>query len=602
MAKKAKIDNENDERYLIFEEYFDIVTKIVYTLTSINEHNEALKRINMNIENQFDFEDDISENVDASSKTDRLTSIINLHESLKNSMDSIKQYKKYNFNIERIISDLKLSQIECYILYSITVYSLYTDPLASLSMRKLLELVSTETAIYIRNHKYISPESPLISSNILTTSRDNFSPSVGFEIGQTLVSFSNPKILFSLLEESDYSIIEEILNDKATEEFAVSNVLIKNTSEYPVNDISPKEIVAELDKAVVGQKRAKRVLAVQSYLHYMRVQNKSSIPFRSNIMLIGPTGVGKTYLAKTLAAILNLPFARSDVTTITETGYVGDDVESVLYELYKKSGGNIAHAEKGIVFLDEIDKIAKADAHQSTTGNPGDKAVQEALLSMLNGEELRIPEYGDRRMMHSSDGILLNTKNILFIFGGAFVGIEDIIKERLKGQHSMGFAANVVGNTTSKDSILEKVDIKDLEKFGMIPEFLGRVPIVTTLRSLSKEEMKEVLTKSVDSPILRYHEFFDAMGKTFSITDEAIDAIVLKAFDLNMGARSLKSIVENIMINVLYNFDGLKHGSVKINVKDVENYNINSEKEFDDIGKKGKSAKNSSNEVPPALA
>ncbi len=602
MAKKIKTA-DNDDRYLIFEEYFDIVTKIVYTLTSINEHNEALKRINMNIENQFDFDDDMNDNVsEASSKTDRLTSILNLHESLKSCMESIKQYKKYNFNLERLIADLKLSQIECYILYSLTVYSLYTDPLASLSMRKLLELVSTETAIYIRNHKYIAPDSPLIKSNILTTSRDNFSSSIGFEIGQTLVSFSNSKLLFALLEEADYSLIEEILNEKQVDDFATANVLIKNSSESPIKDISPKEIVAELDKAVVGQKRAKRVLAVQSYLHYMRVQNKSNIPFRSNIMLIGPTGVGKTYLAKTLAGILNLPFARSDVTTLTETGYVGDDVETVLYELYKKSGGNIAHAEKGIVFLDEIDKIAKADAHQSTTGNPGDKAVQEALLSMLNGEELRIPEYGDRRMMHSSDGILLNTKNILFIFGGAFVGIEDIIKARLKGQHSMGFAANLVGSNTSKENILEKVDIKDLEKFGMIPEFLGRVPIVTTLRSLSKEEMKEVLTKSADSPVLRYHEFFDSMDKKFSITDEAIDAVVAKAFDLNMGARSLKSIVENIMINVLYNFDGLKHGSVKINAKDVENYNINSEKEFDDIGKKGKAHKSSSNEVPPFLA
>ncbi len=593
MGKKNKVA---DDRDIVFEEYFDIITRIVYTLTTINEHNEVLRRLNMNIDTHFDFtDDDIREENDSeSSKGDRIKAILNLHESLKSDMLYIKKYKKYNFNMECLVTSLKLSDIERYMLYCITVYSLYTDPLASLSMRKLLELVSIETEIYIRNHKYISADSKLIKSQILTTSKDNFSSSMGLEIGQTLVGFSNSKILFVLLEEMEYCVLNRIIGDSLSVEFTPSISLNKRKFESIVENITPKEIVAELDKSVIGQKRAKRVLAVQAYLHYMRLQNAPHIPFRSNIMLIGPTGVGKTYLAQTLANVLALPFARSDVTTLTETGYVGDDVETVLYELYKKSDGDISVAEKGIVFLDEIDKIAKADTHQSTTGNPSDRAVQEALLSMLNGEEIRVPEFGDRRMMHSSDGILMNTKNILFIFGGAFVGLEDVIKDRLKGENSIGFASKLIHDSKIKDSILDKVDIKDLEKYGMIPEFLGRVPIVTTLHSLNKEEMKSILTEATDSPILKYYEFFKAMDKKFNVSDDAIDAIVDKAFDMKMGARSLKSIVENIMINVLYNFDGIKHNGVKLTVKDVENYNIDHDKEFDEIDNKKTSSEDSS--------
>lgn len=582
--QEAREHSPKDHRQAEFDKYFSLLTKIVYTLTSINEHNEVLRRLN--IDGSFDFTDEITEDQTHVGKNDREQTLKNLHESLKTDMRKIEEYKKYEFNIDRVINDLKLSTTEKYILYCITVYSLYTDPLASLSMRKLLELVSVDNEIYLRNYRYISSSSKLIENSILATSKDTFSSNMSFEIGQTLVGFASSKFLFSLLEETSYDILEQTIREQ--ESFSSeSGVSSKRRFESIVENITPKDIVAELDKAVIGQKRAKRVLAVQAYLHYMRVQNASHIPFRSNIMLIGPTGVGKTYLAQTLANILSLPFARSDVTTLTETGYVGDDVETVLYELYKKSGGDVSVAEKGIVFLDEIDKIAKAEPHQSTTGNPSDKAVQEALLSMLNGEELRVPEFGDRRMMHTSDGIMINTKNILFIFGGAFVGLDDIIKARLKGESSIGFSSsNLVGNKEMSERILEKVDIKDLEKYGMIPEFLGRVPIVATLHSLNQEEMRRILTHASDSPILKYQEFFKAMGKKFIVSDDVLSEIVVKATEMQMGARALKSIVENIMVNVLYNFDGGKTSVVKITKNDMENYYMDMDNEMKEEGDK----------------
>ena len=288
--------------------------------------------------------------------------------------------------------------------------------------------------------------------------------------------------------------------------------------------------------------------------------------------MIGPTGVGKTYLVKTLADILGLPFSRADVTTLTETGYVGDDVEVVLYNLYRKANGDLEKAQFGIVFLDEVDKIAKAEPHQSTTGNPSDKAVQEALLSMMNGEDIRVPEFGDRRMMHSSDGILMNTKNILFIFGGAFVGLDDIIKMRLKGESGLGFGSNAIlnKNKLQKDKILSQVDVKDVEKYGMIPEFIGRIPIIVTLNELTKENLKDILIKTSESPIKKYVDFFNSIGKKLILTDDAINYIVDRASGMDMGARALKSIVETAMVNILFNLDGIKGNSLTLTRDDIE--------------------------------
>ena len=219
-----------------------------------------------------------------------------------------------------------------------------------------------------------------------------------------------------------------------------------------------------------------------------------------------------------------------------------------------------------------MDKIAKAEPHQSTTGNPSDKAVQEALLSMMNGEDIRVPEFGDRRMMHSSDGILMNTKNILFIFGGAFVGLDDIIKMRLKGESGLGFGSNAIlnKNKLQKDKILSQVDVKDVEKYGMIPEFIGRIPIIVTLNELTKENLKDILIKTSESPIKKYVDFFNSIGKKLILTDDAINYIVDRASGMDMGARALKSIVETAMVNILFNLDGIKGNSLTLTRDDIE--------------------------------
>ena len=446
--------------------------------------------------------------------------------------------------------------------------------MSAISVRRILELISIDSDIYINKYNYFENDGKLMSSGILTLSHEPY-PSIGLlEVTNTLVTFVNSKIVFAFLEKDKYDIISEIINAENINNSVIIDIKTgtrkKATKEF--NILTPKEIVNELNKTVIGQDEAKKALSVHAYLHCLRINGNKDIPFRSNILMIGPTGVGKTYLVKTLADILGLPFSRADVTTLTETGYVGDDVEVVLYNLYRKANGDLEKAQYGIVFLDEVDKIAKAEPHQSTTGNPSDKAVQEALLSMMNGEDIRVPEFGDRRMMHSSDGILMNTKNILFIFGGAFVGLDDIIKMRLKGESGLGFGSNAIlnKNKLQKDKILSQVDVKDVEKYGMIPEFIGRIPIIVTLNELTKENLKDILIKTSESPIKKYVDFFNSIGKKLILTDDAINYIVDRASGMDMGARALKSIVETAMVNILFNLDGIKGNSLTLTRDDIE--------------------------------
>ena len=562
---------ENQEKYKdredAFRAYFEIITKIVYTLNLISDRNDMTRRLSSNIDRALGYEDEmVSNNEKAVNNANEVDLLVN---SLKGDVRKISSFKKYNFNIEKFISDRELNLDERFILYSVLVYTIYGDSMSAISIRRILELITLNSDIYINKFHYFDPKGKLMSSGIFTLSHEPY-PSGGIlEISNTLITFINSKIIFAFLEKENYSLIEGVINSE--------EVIRKYTSENNVSGkkkssdiLTPKEIVAELDKTVIGQDEAKKALAVHAYLHCLRISGNKEIPFRSNILMIGPTGVGKTYLVKTLADILGLPFARADVTTLTETGYVGDDVEVVLYNLYRKANGDLEHAQHGIVFLDEVDKIAKADAHQSTTGNPSDKAVQEALLSMMNGEDIRVPEFGDRRMMHSSDGILMNTKNILFIFGGAFVGLDDIIKMRLKGENSLGFGSNAVINKLQKDRILSQVDVKDIEKYGMIPEFIGRIPIIVTLNELTKENLKDILTKTKESPIIKYTDFFRSIGKKLTVTSEAINFIVDKASSMNMGARSLKSIVETAMVNILFNLDGIKGNTLTLTKYDIE--------------------------------
>ncbi|MEI0548815.1 ATP-dependent Clp protease ATP-binding subunit ClpX [Brachyspira intermedia] len=584
--KKSSYANREDA----FRAYFEIVTKIVYTLNLISDRNDMTRRLSSNIDRALGYDDEMmSNNEKIVNNSNEVEILIN---SLKTDVRKISAFKKYNFNIERFISDKNLDLDERFILYSVLVYTIYGDSMSAISVRRILELITLNNDIYINKYHYFDNNSKLISSGIFNLSHEPYPSSGILEITNTLITFINSKVIFAFLEKDNYNVIESIMSSgEAIKKISLENKIGGKRKSSESYILTPKEIVAQLDKTVIGQDEAKKALAVHAYLHCLRINGNKDIPFRSNILMIGPTGVGKTYLVKTLADILGLPFARADVTTLTETGYVGDDVEVVLYNLYRKANGDLEKAQHGIVFLDEVDKIAKADAHQSTTGNPSDKAVQEALLSMMNGEDIRVPEFGDRRMMHSSDGILMNTKNILFIFGGAFVGLDDIIKMRLKGESSLGFGSNAVINKLQKNRILSQVDVKDIEKYGMIPEFIGRIPIIVTLNDLTKENLKDILTKTSESPIIKYTEFFKSIGKKLVVTAEAINFIVDKASSMNMGARSLKSIVETAMVNILFNLDGVKGNTLTLTKYDIEN--AFSEKEFVNSDNEDKKTDNS---------
>ena len=565
--------NEYSRREEAFRVYFDIVTKIVYTLNLISDKNDMTRRLSNNIDRTLGYEDEIASNNEKTINTNN-NEVNILINSLKNDLKKIYSFKKYNFNIERFIDEIELNTDERFILYCLVVYTIYGDSMSAISVRRILELITIDSDIYINKYHYFENDGKLLSSGILTLSHEPY-PSLGLlEVTNTLVTFVNSKVVFAFLEKDKYDIISDIVNAENINNSVIIDIKTgarkKTSKEF--NILTPKEIVNELDKKVIGQDEAKKALSVHAYLHCLRINGNKDIPFRSNILMIGPTGVGKTYLVKTLAEILGLPFSRADVTTLTETGYVGDDVEVVLYNLYRKANGDLEKAQYGIVFLDEVDKIAKAEPHQSTTGNPSDKAVQEALLSMMNGEDIRVPEFGDRRMMHSSDGIIMNTKNILFIFGGAFVGLDDIIKMRLKGESGLGFGSNAIlnKNKLQKDKILSQVDVKDVEKYGMIPEFIGRIPIIVTLNELTKDNLKDILMKSSESPIKKYTDFFKSIGKNLILDEDAINYIADKSLSMNMGARALKSIVETAMVNILFNLDGIKGNSLTLTRSDIE--------------------------------
>ena len=565
--------NEYSSREEAFRVYFDTVTKIVYTLNLISDKNDMTRRLSNNIDRTLGYEDEITSNNEKTINTNN-NEVNILINSLKNDLKKIYSFKKYNFNIERFIEERELNTDERFILYCLIVYTIYGDSMSAISVRRILELITIDSDIYINKYHYFENDGKLLSSGILTLSHEPY-PSLGLlEVTNTLVTFVNSKVVFAFLEKDKYDIISDIINAENINNSVIIDIKTGARKKFvkEFNILTPKEIVSELDKKVIGQDKAKKALSVHAYLHCLRINGNKDIPFRSNILMIGPTGVGKTYLVKTLAEILGLPFSRADVTTLTETGYVGDDVEVVLYNLYRKANGDLDKAQYGIVFLDEIDKIAKAEPHQSTTGNPSDKAVQEALLSMMNGEDIRVPEFGDRRMMHSSDGIIMNTKNILFIFGGAFIGLEDIIKMRLKGESGLGFGSNAIlnKNKLQKNRILSQVDVKDVEKYGMIPEFIGRIPIIVTLNELTKDNLKDILMKSAESPIIKYTDFFKSIGKKLILNEDAINYIVDRALSINIGARALKSIVETVMVNILFNLDGIKGNSLTLTRNDIE--------------------------------
>ena len=319
--------------------------------------------------------------------------------------------------------------------------------------------------------------------------------------------------------------------------------------------LSPREIKDILDKYVIGQEEAKKTLAVAVYNHYKRVNNEeenNDVEIqKSNVLLLGPTGCGKTLLAQTLAKILNVPFAIADATTLTEAGYVGEDVENILLKLIQAADYDIALAEKGIIYIDEIDKITRKSENPSITRDVSGEGVQQALLKIVEGTVASVPPQGGRKHPHQ-EFLQINTENILFICGVAFEGLDKIIKDRI-GQKSIGFGAKVESpKEIDKYKIYEELLPQDLLKYGLIPEFVGRLPIVTTLRELDKQTLIKIVTEPKNALVKQYKKLFEYDDVELQFEPEALELIVDKALERNTGARGLRSIIEDIMRDIMF--------------------------------------------------